>query len=390
MRRLVTWRRPLHAVGVDFGHSGVKAVALASDGGDLTLLGAGLEPLPPGALRDGAVRDADAVGAALGRLLTRLRVRCRVLALAIGGSSVLVKRFPLPPEAAASGTAPGDLREAVAREAARHVPFHLESLEFDYEGPHPAAPEAAPEGPGRPVPPVIVFGAAPREIVIEHCRAAASAGREAGRIELEPYALQAAARLADRFAGAEREPGAVGIVEIGASRSGIHVFGDAPLAGFPAGVPVRASGPPALAGSPADLLASVPAPGAGVLALEGSPAGGETGVEPARPGNDPATGLPGSLAVGAEVFQERIGAVAREAFREAGLRHGIRVLLSGGGARSPAVRAGLRDFAAGDPELLDPLAGFRPPEYGPAYSVAAGLAYQAVLDRSGPARGTRA
>ena len=360
-------------------------VALSSDRGQLTILGAGIEPLSPGALRDGAVRNAEAVGAALGRLLTRLRVRCRPLALAIGGSSVLVKRFSVPPEAVATERTPGDLRAAVAREAARHVPFHLDSLEFDYEGPRFSAPGAAagdPEGEGRGA---VVFGAAPREIVLEHCRAAAAAGREATRVELEPYALHAAVGLSDCLAGADRERGAMAIAEIGASRSGIHVFGDSP----PAGARGRPPGPSAAAGAPPDLLASVPAPGAGVSAADGSPAGVRSGVGLARPGGDPATGLPESPAVGSEVLRERIVGVAREAFLEAGLRHGIRVLLSGGGARSPAVRAGLRDFAAGDPLVLDPLAGLDPSAAGPAYSVAAGLAYQAVLERSGPGIGLR-
>ena len=352
-------------------------MALTADGGDLTIMGAGLEPLPPGSLWDGAVRDADTVGAALGRLLTRLRVRCRLVGLAIGGSSVLVKRFSLPPEAAAPGTAPGDLRDAVAREAARHVPFHLESLEFDYDGPRCAAPEAAPGGPEREGPAAVVFGAAPRETVLEHCRAVSAAGREVTRVELEPYALHAAAGLADRLAGALPEGGAVAIVEIGASRSGIHVFGDS----LPAGAP---------AGAPPDLLASVPAPGTGVVAVDGPPAGVASGGEPPGPGSGRMTGLAGTPAVDAEAFRDRIAAVAREALLEAGLRRGIRVLLSGGGAGFPAVRAGLRDFTAGDPVVLDPLAGLGASVYGPAHSVAAGLAYQQVLDRSGPKTGLHA
>lgn len=364
-------------------------MALSADGGELTLLGAGLEPVPPGALWDGAVRDADAVGAALGRLLARLRVRCRLLALAIGGGSVLVKRFSLPPDAVAPGTAPDGLREAVAREAARHIPFHLESLEFDYEGPSSSTPEAAPGDPEGRSPRAVVFGAAPREIVLEHCRAAAAAGREATRVELEPYALHAAVALADRLAGADPEPGALAIVEIGASRSAVHVFGDVPRNGPASGAAGRASGPSPPAGVPGDLLASVPAPGAGRLAEDGPPAGAASGVEPARSGSGRATGPPGSREVGAEVFEDRIGAVVREAFREAGLRPGIRLLVSGGGARSPAARACLRDFGCGDPVVLDPLAGLGPPDYGPAYSVAAGLAYQAVLDRSRPETGFR-
>ena len=389
MRRFVNWRRPLHAVGVDFGYSGVKVVALSADRGELTVLGTGIEPLPPGALRDGAVRDADAVGAALGRLLMRLRVRCRLVALAIGGSSVLVKRFPVPPEAVGTGGTPGDLREAVAREAARHVPFHLDSLEFDYEGPRSAAPEAAagdPEGEGRAA---IVFGAAPREIVLGHCRAAAAAGREATRVELEPYALHAAVRLADRLAGADREPGALAIVEMGASRSGVHVFGNSPTAGPPVRDHDRPRGVHGRAGAPADLLASVPVPGVGAPALDGRPAGGGSGIEPGLGGSRPTTRWQGDRGGSAEVFHNRIAAAAREALREAESGRGRRMLLSGGGAVAPAVRTVLGEFTAGDPGVLDPLKGLEAPETGPAYSVAAGLAYQALLDRSGPGTGLR-
>ena len=82
-------------------------------------------------------------------------------------------------------------------------------------------------------------------------------------------------------------------------------------------------------------------------------------------------------------------AVARDVFREAGLPPEARVFLSGGGADSAAVRAGLGDFVSEDPVTLDPLEGLDLPVYGPAYSVAAGLAYQQILDQSGPGTGLR-
>lgn len=357
-------------------------VALSADRGELTVLGAGIEPVAPGTLRDGAVRDAGAVGAALGRLLATLRVRCRVLTLAIGGGSVLVKRFPVPPEAVATGSTPGGLRDAVAREAARHVPFHLESLEFDYEGPLPVAREAAGEGPA-----AVVFGAAPREVVLAHCRAAVAAGREATRIELEPYALHAAVGLADRLAGVDRDSGALAIVEIGASRSGVHVFGNARPDG-PA-IRDRAAALEARAGVPADLLASVPALGAGAPAVDGAPPGVESGVTPGPPGSQAPARWQGGPGDGTEAVHHRVAAAAREAFREAGLGQVDRLLLSGGGAVSPAVCGCLEEFTPGAPAVLDPLGGLDPAVCGPAYSVAAGLAYQTILDRSGPGRGLR-
>ena len=63
------------------------------------------------------------------------------------------------------------------------------------------------------------------------------------------------------------------------------------------------------------------------------------------------------------------------------------MFLSGGGADSAAVRAGLRDLVAEDPVTLDALEGLDSPEYGPAYSVAAGLAYQQILDQFGSGTG---
>ena len=376
----------MHGLGVDFGSSGVKAVALSTDGSELTLLGAGREAVEPGAIQDGAVQDADAVGAALGRLLTRLGVRCRLAALAIGGSSVLIKRFPAPAGPVGSGGGAGGFRDAVAREAARHVPFHLESLEFDYEGPLPSSPEPAPRDPIGSEAGAIVFGAAPREIVQNHCRAAAAAGRQVTRIELEPYALYAAAGLTISLAVRDREPGALAIAEIGASRAGVHIFGNSPAPGLAIRGAEKAA-KPGTAGASPDLLASVPAPGAGALAVHRPPPGGASRFEPAGPGEDQEGDWPGGRTGDTEVFANRIVATLREALREAEPRRPVKLLLSGGGANLPGLRALLGELELEDPVVLDPLQKLGHPDGEPAFSVAAGLAYQAIIDLAGPGIG---
>ena len=332
------WRRPLQGLGVDFGAAGVKAVALASERDRFSLLGAGREDLPPGVVQDGAVRDPEKLGAALRRLLGRLGVGCRLLGVSLGGSSVFIKRLSAPSGAFESES---DFREAVAREAARHVPFHIESLEFDYQrGP------AAGEGDG-----TVVFGAAPREAVRAHCDAVRRAGREVSRIELEPYALFAAARLAARFDPPPPGAGALALVEIGVSRSSAHVFARNP--------PPPAPGPQHPdADSPGELLASAQAQGTGAAApAESGPAGPPD-------------------------------AVLRHALDEAGLSPPIRLGLSGGGALVPAAADSLSGLALGSPWALDPLRPFRPDADGPTLAVAAGLACQQLLDLAGE-RGRR-
>ena len=385
-------------LGVDFGSSGVKAVALSSDGSGLTLLGAGREALEPGAVQDGAIRDPDAVGAALGRLLARLGVRCRLVSLAIGGSSVLVKRFPAPAEAAQSaeaiqsGKAGDGFRDLVAREAARHVPFHLESLEFDYEGPLPALAELAPGEPARRERGAIVFGAAPRETVDNHCRAVTTAGRQVTRIELEPYALYAAAGFSTSLISPDREPGALAIVEIGASRAGVHVFGGSPPPPRLIRDNPSAPDPGAGAGAPADLLASIPAPGAGAREVDRPPLDAAPQLESAgRAGHSERqeTGWPGRPTDDADVFWNRIVATVREALREADPRGGVRLCVSGGGAGLPGMGARLEELELGKPVVLDPLGQLGSRDREPAFSVATGLAYQQILDLTGPANGRR-
>ena len=371
----------MHGLGVDLGSSGVKAVALARDGDGISLLGAGREELAPGAVHDGAARDPEAVGSALRRLLARMGVRCRLAGLALGGSSVLIKRFAAPSEPVASARTAEAFREAVAREAARHVPFHLESVEFDFEGPLPREAESGVgEESGAAT---VVFGAAPRETIRDHCRAMAAAGREVTRIELEPYALYAAARLDVSGASSPSERGPLAIVEVGASRACVHVFGDAPA---------RGAAPSAAGQGPGDLLASIPVPGTGALAAD-SPAPPQAPFpfppEAAeRPGGPPGPGWPATGGNEAGVFANRIAATLREALREAEVRQPLRILLSGGGAGVPEIRARLAALDLGTPVALDPLRRLGFGGQGTAFAVAAGLAYQQLLDRPGT-RGRR-
>ena len=355
------FQRPLHGVGVDFGSSSVKAVGLAWDQKGLSLLGAGQEPLAPGVVREGAVRDPAAAGAALSALLRRLRIRCRLAAFSLGGSSVFVKRLPAPAAAASEAA----FREAVGREAARHIPFHLEALEFDYrripaslDG-LPTSEPGAPEGRG-----TLVFGAAPRETVRAHCDAANRGGLEVARIELEPYALFAAARLAMTSAAPAPPAGPIAFVEIGASRAAAHVFGLPPTPSFPADDPQSGRpGDPAAdggAGSPGDLLASVRTPGGG-----------------------PAAAAPDESEDAAAVFARRVAASLREVIRDAGLAPPLPTHLAGGAAGLPEIPAALAGVAAGDPAPLDPLGRFGAESAGPALAVAAGLAAQELLTLAG-------
>ena len=348
---------------MDFGSTGVKAVALAQEAGRTVLLGADREPVDAGVIADGVVRDPDTVGAALGRVLTRVGVRAPSLSVAMGGSSVFVKRLPAP-------VAPPDettsFREAVAEEAARHLPFHIESVEYDYEQ------DPGPVGEEDGTPSAVVFGAAPKDIVRSHCDAAHRAGYRVARIDLEPYALFAAAQLEAIAAGpaAPVHPSsAAAFIEIGARRIGVHLFRHGP--GRPAVVDEEIGSRVTVARTlgAGQLLASVAVPGIGAeAALAARGASGEDDGKPVDAGPD--------SGISAATVTFRIVAALQEALNEAGLTPPVTVRLSGGGAGLPGIAAAVGRFATGPPAALDPLGRLTPDAPGPAFAIAAGLALQ--------------
>lgn len=403
-RLRLAWTRSEPALGIDFGATAVRAVALGHDRHGISLLGAGREALPEAAVAGGVVRNPEAAGAALARLLGRMEVRGRSAALGIGGPSVFVRRLTGVPAAPADG--PDDraaFREAVAREAARHLPFHIEDLEFDFQ---PAAapaiaeaapgrpgdrsePEApsAPEGPESPEVPV-VFAAAPRDAVRAHRAAARAANREASRVEIEPYALFAALRLQSVISGsvppAEPRPAAapadlsfppaqplpLGLVEVGSARAGVHLFERSPA-------PAADRTAPALPDrrDPGELLASVQVSWVESAAGDGAlPTSSRRG--PAAPSSSRRTpqtnGAPGP--------GRAIAGGLREALREGGRTPPLVVRLSGSRARESRLAEALAEFSSGEPLALDPLGGTSAAGAGPEFGVAAGLALLRLLD----------
>ncbi len=362
-------RRVVHEVGVDFGSSGVKVVALAQEAGGTSLLGADREPVDAGVIADGVVRNPDSVGAALGRVLARIGIRAASLSVAMGGSSVFVKRLPAP-------VAPPDeatpFREAVVEEAARHLPFHIESVEYDYEQ------DRGVGGDDDGTPPGVVFGAAPKDIVRSHCDAVHRAGYRVGRIDLEPYALFAAARLdaiAPRPAAPVHLPSGAAFIEIGARRIGVHLFRHGP--GKPAVADEENGFRAAIARTPevGQLLASVAVPGIGAEAALA--ATGASGAD----GGSPLDGGPES-GISAATVTFRTVAALQEALHEAGLKPPVTVRLSGGGAGLPGIAAAVGRFASGPPAPLAPLSGLSAEAPGPAFAIAAGLAFQQLPEPS--------
>lgn len=117
-------------VGLDIGSSSVKLVelkAVGKAGTEFKLVKAGLEPLPPEAIVDGAIMDSGAIVDTISRLFTNLKVKTVDIATSVSGNAVIVKKISLPQMTSE------ELAESIHWEAEQYIPFDIQDVSLDYE-----------------------------------------------------------------------------------------------------------------------------------------------------------------------------------------------------------------------------------------------------------------
>jgi len=114
-------------VGLDIGSSAVKAVVLKRGRGGWSLVAAGEAPLPDGSVTNGSATEPTAVSEAVSGLFDTLRLKRALVATALSGHAVIVKRLALPAMSQA------ELTEAIPWEAEQYIPFDLSEVQLDYQ-----------------------------------------------------------------------------------------------------------------------------------------------------------------------------------------------------------------------------------------------------------------
>lgn len=166
-------------VGVEFAARRVTVVALAGGGGAPVVTGHATEALPDGALDPGInsqnVVDPTAVAGALGRAFDRLGVRPRRVGLVIPDpvAKVSLVRFEHVPGRGQ------DLGQMIRWQVRKAAPFRIEDAQVAH------TPGLELPGGGRE----FIVSIARRDIVEEYERACASAGAQAGLVDLASFSL---------------------------------------------------------------------------------------------------------------------------------------------------------------------------------------------------------
>jgi type IV pilus assembly protein PilM len=167
----------VRAVGLDIGTFAVRAAELSIGGDRPTLLRFGQVTLPPGAMQDGEIVDTDAVGAAIRRLWSEAGFRAKRVAIGVANQRVIVRQADLP------AMTDEDMRSALQFEAQELIPIPLEEAILDFQV---LEEMAGPEGE-----PMLrlLLAAAQRDMVRTHLAALERGGLGVTTVDLVPFAL---------------------------------------------------------------------------------------------------------------------------------------------------------------------------------------------------------
>ena len=128
-------------LGVDFGSSTIKAVAVSGDAENFSIDAWAEIATPKGAIRDFQLQDVDKVSQTFKQLLRMLPGKYKYAATAVNGSSVITKITQV-----ASNINQTDFENIVMMEAEQLIPFPLDEVSLDFEvlGPNTTDPQRSP------------------------------------------------------------------------------------------------------------------------------------------------------------------------------------------------------------------------------------------------------
>jgi type IV pilus assembly protein PilM len=169
-------RGPL--IGLDIGSFAVRAAEVSNDGGRPTLHRFAQVTLPPGAVSDGEVVDAQVVSAALRRLWSDGGFSSRRVVVGVSSQRVIVR------QADVTAMSDVELRSALNFEAQELIPIPVDEAVLDFQVIDPVLPNSDPNSPPNMR---ILLAAAQRDMVNKHL--AAVRGADLDVVAVDPIAL---------------------------------------------------------------------------------------------------------------------------------------------------------------------------------------------------------
>jgi len=189
---------------LDIDRGALKAVQLSSGGGAHTLRHVGYHRLPPGAIVEGEVADADLLAAEIREFWSSHSFKGKSVVLGVANARVVVRLLDFPRMEEA------DLRSAISFEAQDHIPMALDEAVFDYV-------VLGPQQEGSDLDRILVV-AAHREMIERYTSAMRAGGLKPAGIDVKALALTRST-LPDTFF----DEGATLLIDIGTELTNLAI-----------------------------------------------------------------------------------------------------------------------------------------------------------------------
>lgn len=191
-------------IGLDIGSSSVKLIELKEQKGQFSLHHAGIAPLAPETIVEGAIIDSYDLIGAIKHLISTHRVKNRNVAVSVSGTPVIVKRLTLAymPEK--------ELEQSIDWEVERYLPFDLAEVNIDY---HVIRSDESKNQLD------VLIAAVKKETIDEYLSVVAEAGLKLKIIDVDAFAVQNAY---DYTYGVDENETVI-LVNIGASLMNINI-----------------------------------------------------------------------------------------------------------------------------------------------------------------------
>ena len=195
------------SVGLDIGSGYIKLAEVDHSGDRPEITRVAAHPIPEGSVADGEIVRPDRVAHAVRSLLDATGAGARDVVVALGGHDVFVKRLEM------IGTGRSDTGDLIRREAERHIPFDIRSVQLDFQIlRHRAASESV----------EVLLVAAKKDCIEARLALLEAAGAGVSLLDVEAFAL--CNGLCHNYPGVSS--GVVALVDIGQEATNIIILED--------------------------------------------------------------------------------------------------------------------------------------------------------------------
>ncbi len=212
LAQLIGTKKPA-VVGLDISSTSVKLLELGRVGSRYRVEAYAVEPLPQEAVSEREIRDPEAVGEAIKRVVSRSKTSLKNASVAVAGSAVITKTIQLD-----KNLSEDDMESQIQVEADQYIPYPLEEVALDFEviGESEKAPDKVD----------VLLAASRSENVYSRVDAVELGGLTAKVVDVEAYAMERAFQLLENQLPDQGEGKIVAIVDIGATMTSLSVLED--------------------------------------------------------------------------------------------------------------------------------------------------------------------